>query len=141
MLNTNASGKGLEAVLEQEQADGKSIVYANRTLSLHEQWHGITELETLAVVWSLRHFCAYVYGHKCIVYTDHSPVKSYLKTKHPSGKLGHWGEVVLEFDFGSEVLPRTQNANANALSRSPISQSELKDDDEAFHLHEQLFLM
>ena len=79
MLHTDASGKGLGAVLEQEQADGKNhpIAYASRTLSPHEQWYGITELETLAVMWSLRHFHAYLYGHKCVVYTDHSPVKSF----------------------------------------------------------------
>ena len=52
VLHTDASGKGLGAVLEQEQADGKNhpIAYASRTLSKHEQRYGITELETLAVV-------------------------------------------------------------------------------------------
>ena len=130
-----ASGKGLGAVLEQEQADGKNhpIAYASRTLSPHEQWYGITELETLAVVWSLKHFLAYLYGHKCIVYTDHSPVKSLLKTKHPSGKLARWGEVVSEFDLEVKYRPGCKSANADTLSRSPVSQSELEDDDEAFH--------
>ena len=92
VLHTDASGKGLGAVLEQEQADGKNhpIVYASRTSSLHEQRYGITELETLAVVWSLRHFRAYLYGHKCIVYTYHSPVKSILKTTDPAEATLHW---------------------------------------------------
>ena len=85
------------------------------------------------MVWSLRHFRAYLYGHKCIVYTDHSPVKSVLKMKHPSGKLAHWGEVVSEFDLEVKYRPGRKNANTDALSRSPISQSELEDDDEAFH--------
>ena len=85
------------------------------------------------MVWSLRHFQAYLYGHKCIVYTDHSPVKSLLKTKHPSGKLARWGEVVSEFDLEMKYRPGCKNANADALSRSPVSQSELEGDDEAFH--------
>ena len=102
-------------------------------MSPHEQRYGITELETLAVVWSLRHFRAYLYGHKCIVYTDHSPVKSLLKTKHPYGKLARWREVVSEFDLEVKYHPGHKNANADALSRSPVSQSELEDDDEAFH--------
>ena len=85
------------------------------------------------MVWSLRHFRAYLYGHKCIVYTDHSPVKSLLKTKHPSGKLARWGEVVSEFDLEVKYCPGHKNANADALSRSPVSWSELEDDDEAFH--------
>ena len=76
ILHTDASGKGLGAVLEQEQGDGKNhpVAFASRTLSKHEERYGITELETLAVVWSLRHFRAYLYGHKCTVYTDHAPV-------------------------------------------------------------------
>ena len=102
------------------------------------------ELETLAVVWSLRHFRAYLYGHKYIVYTDNSPVKFLLKTKHPSGKLARWGEVVSEFDLKVKYCPRCKNANADALSRSPISQSELEDDDKKRFIlckWEQLFLM
>ena len=67
------------------------------------------------------------------VYRLHSPVKSFLKTKHPSGKLARWGEVVSEFDLEVKYHPRRKNANADALSRSPISQSELEDDDEVFH--------
>ena len=102
-------------------------------MSPHEQRYGITELETLPVVWSLRHFRAYLYGHKCIVYTDHSPGKSLLKTKHPSGKLAHWGKVVSEFDLEVKYHPGHKNANADALTRSPVSQSELQDDDEVFH--------
>ena len=65
VLHTDASlGRGQGAVLEQlEQADEKyhPIAYASPTLSPHEQQYGITELETLAVVWSLRHFQAYLY--------------------------------------------------------------------------------
>jgi len=135
LLHTDTSGKGLGAVLEQEQADGKNhpIAYASRTLSKHEQRYRITELETLAVVWSLRHFRAYLYGHKCTVYTDHSPVKSLLKTKHPSGKLARWGEVVAEFDIEVKYHPGRKNTNADALSRSPVGQSELENEEPAFH--------
>ena len=126
VLYMDASGKGHGAVLEQEQADEKyhPIAYVSPTLSPHEQWYGITELETLAVVWSLRHFQAYLYGHKFVVYTAHSPVKSLLKTKHPSGKLARWGEVVSEFDLEVKYRPGHKNANADALSQSPVSWSE-----------------
>ena len=131
MGHTDASGRGLGAVLEQEQADGRNhpIAYASHILSPHEQQYRIKELETLAVVWSLRHFRAYLYGHKCIVYTDHSPVKSLLKTKH----LARWGEVVSEFDLEVKYCPGRKNANTDALSQSPISQSELEDDGKGFH--------
>ena len=60
-------------------------------------------------------------------------MKSLLKTKHPSGKLARWGEVASEFDLEVKYRPGHKNANADALSRSPVSWSELEDNDEAFH--------
>ena len=63
-LHTDASGEGLGAVLEQKSDGlGHPVAFANCTLSKPEQHYGITELETLGVVWGLRHFRAYLYGH------------------------------------------------------------------------------
>ena len=45
-----------------------------------EKNYSITELETLAVVWAMSHFHAYVYGNEVLVYTDHSAVKAILET-------------------------------------------------------------
>lgn len=130
-LHTDASGQGLGAVLEQ-QLDGEShpVAFASRTLSRPEQHYGITELETLAVVWSLRHFRAYLCGHKVTVYTDHAPVRSMLKTKHPSGKLARWAESVAELDVEILYRPGCKNANADALSRSPLIGSAPKEEPE-----------
>ena len=125
VLHTDASGKGLGAVLEQIQDDGDHhpVAFASRTLSKHEVKYGITELETLAVIWALRHFRAYLYGHKCTVYTDHAPVKSLLRAKHSSGKLARWCETVAEYDLEVKYRPGRRNANADALSRSPLETS------------------
>ena len=38
-----------------------------------------------------------------------------------------------EFDLEVKYRSGHKIANANALSQSPVSQSELEDDDEAFH--------
>ena len=75
-LYTDASGKGLGAVLEQEDSGGQThpVAYASRTLSKHERNYGITELEALGVIWALRHFRAYLLGHSCVVMTDHAPL-------------------------------------------------------------------
>lgn len=110
------------AVLEQEQADGKlhPIVYASRTLNKCEQKYGITEMETLGVVWAARHFRAYLYGHQCTLFTDHAPVRSLLKSKHPLSKHAHWAESLAELDIDIRYRPGPQNKNADALSRSPV---------------------
>ena len=72
LLETDASGKVLGAVLAQEQSDGSvyPIAYASRTLEPSEKY-GVTEVEALAVVWAVKHFQHYLYGHCCHVYTDH----------------------------------------------------------------------
>ena len=122
ILETDASGLGLGAVLCQEQDDGtiRPIAYASRTLQKHERNYGISELEALAVVWATKHFHVYLYGHKCKVLTDHSALKSLLNTPHPSGKLARWGLALQELDLTIEYRPGKQNSAADALSRIPL---------------------
>jgi hypothetical protein len=57
ILETDASGVSLGAVLAQEQ-DGQihPIAYASRTLDPHEKNYGISELETLGLVWAVKYF-------------------------------------------------------------------------------------
>ena len=92
VLETDASHQGLGAVLSQVQSDGRShpIAYASRGLTPAEKNYGITDLETLAVVWSISHFHYYLYGHKVTVYSDHSAVKAVLETSSPSGRHARW---------------------------------------------------
>ena len=124
-LETDASGLGLGAVLSQEQDDGtmRPIAYASRTLQPHERNYGSTELEALGVVWAVRHFRQYLYGHNCHVFTDHEALKSLLNSPHPSGKLARWGLSIQELDLHIHYRPGRKNEKADALSRSPCKQS------------------
>ena len=122
LLETDASGLGLGAVLAQKQDDGlvRPIAYASRTLQPHENNYGSTEMEALAVVWAVKHFRHYLYGHRCQVYTDHEALKSLLNTPHPSGKLARWGLALQEVDIQINYRPGRVNQNADALSRQPL---------------------
>ena len=87
----------------------------------HEKNYGISELEALGVVLAVKHFRHFIYGHKCEVYTDHVALKALLNTPHPSGKLARWGLAMQELDLDIRYRPGKSNANADALSRAPIS--------------------
>ena len=125
MLETDASVEGLGAVLAQKKPDQSvhPIAYASRTLLPHERNYGISELEGLGVVWAVKTFRHYLYGHKCHVYTDHEALKALIHTPHPSGKLARWGLALQELDLQIHYQPGKQNANADTLSRTPIQSS------------------
>ena len=102
------------------------IAFASRALAAAEKNYGITDLETLGVVWAISHFHYYLYGHCATVYTDHSAVKAAVETASPSGLHAYWCTRV----FSSGVKQVTilhqagwVNVVADALSRNPTNGS------------------
>ena len=125
VLETDACVKGLGAVLSQRQESGQvhPIAFASRALSPAEKNYSITELETLAVVWSVQHFRAYLYCHDVTVVTDHSAVRAVLETLSPSGKHARWWLKVFGCGVGKVKIvyrPGRENGRADALSRNPL---------------------
>ena len=125
VLETDASVKGLGAVLSQGQEDQRlhPVAYASRALSAAEKNYSITELETLAVVWAISHFRAYLYGHEVKVLTDHTAVKTILGAPNLSGKHARWWSKVYGSGVGEVQIayrPGKENDRADALSRNPV---------------------
>ncbi|GJZ11839.1 putative reverse transcriptase domain-containing protein [Tanacetum coccineum] len=71
----DASKKVLGAVLMQRE---KVISYASRQLKIHEKNYTNHDLELGAVVIALKIWRHYMYGTKCIVFTDHKSFDSLL---------------------------------------------------------------
>ena len=124
ILETDASCLGLGAILSQKQEGGclHPVSYASRALSPAEKNYGITDLETLAVVWAIGHFRHYLYNQNVRIYTDHAAVKSVLLNPNISGKHARWWTKV----FGSGlrevgIVHRAGklSSNIDALSRNP----------------------
>ena len=122
-LETDACVKGLGTVLSHTQSGQiQPVAYASRALSDLEKRYAVTDLETLAVVWALNHFHAYLYEHDVVVYTDHSAVKAVLETRSPSVKhAGWWTKVYGSGVKSIQIVYRSgrENGNADALSRNP----------------------
>ena len=94
--------------------DVRPVTYVSRTLQPHERNYGVTELEPLGVVWAVRHFRHYLYGHHCDVFTDHEALRSLLNMSHPSGKLARRGLALQEVDLAIFYRPGRKNKLADA---------------------------
>lgn len=121
ILEMDASAKGLGAVLAEQQGDGKvhPIVFASRSLTAQERNYGITEMETLAVVWATKLFRPYLLGHRCEVITDQAACTSLLSNCNASPKLARWAKCIQELVFKIKHRPGMSNLVADALSRHP----------------------
>ena len=126
ILETDASGAGLGAILAQSHEDEMvhPIAYVSRTLQQHEKNYAITELEALGIVWAVKHFHHYLYGHHCKVYIDHEPLIALLNTTHPSGKLARWGLTLQDVDLVIQYRLGRKNAGADALSHLLVYQDD-----------------
>ena len=72
ILDTDASGVGIGAVLSQEQGDKERVVaYYSRLLTRSKQNYCVTRHELLSVVDSIQHFHTYLYGTKFVIHTEH----------------------------------------------------------------------
>lgn len=75
ILNTDASGLGLAAILYQNQDDGtkRPVAYASRSLKQSKSKYPAHKLEFLAFKWAVTdRFHEYLYGGKLQVYTDNN---------------------------------------------------------------------
>jgi ribonuclease HI len=61
---------------------GKVIAYASRQHKIHENNYTAHDLELGAVVFALKIWWQYLYGSKCVVYTDHKILQHIFNKKN-----------------------------------------------------------
>ncbi|GKB26615.1 putative reverse transcriptase domain-containing protein [Tanacetum coccineum] len=91
----DASHKGLGAVLMQKE---KVIAYASRQLKIHEKNYTTHDLELGAVVFALKMWRHYLYGTKCVVFTDHKSLQHILDQKELNMRQRRWLELLSDYD-------------------------------------------
>ena len=118
VLTTDASGRGIGSVLSQQQEGVEHpVAYYSRKLLPREERYGITELEALAIVDSVKHFSPYLLGGHFTVVTDHRAL-TFLETMKGGGpRLTRWALALQPFSFDVRFRPGNTNANADGLSR------------------------
>ena len=126
LLNIDASGDGLGAVLYQEH-DGVEhvIAYASRGLRASECNYPAHKLEFLALKWAVcDKFNDYLYGSKFTVRTDNNPL-TYVLTTAKLDATGHrWLAALSSYNFSLVYRAGKVNKDADALSRLPSSNKE-----------------
>eukprot|EP00731_Ephydatia_muelleri_P004863 Em0002g1039a len=123
IVQTDASDRGVGAVLSQVQEDGQEhpVGYYSRKLLAREQRYSTIEKECLAIKLALDAFKVYLLGRKFVVQTDHRALEWLEKLKENNARLCRWSLALQPYSFGVEHRPGTMNLNADALSRNPAT--------------------
>ena len=131
ILETDASLKGLGAVLSQKGDDNeiRVIAYASRSLRPSEKSmrdYSSAKIELMALKWSVcDKFKDYLLGSKFTVFTDNNPL-CYIKSSKLGAAQIRWLSELALYDF--DIVYRTGKSNlvADALSRRPEVEEEIE---------------
>jgi hypothetical protein len=114
VLETNASGSGLGAVLMQ---DGKALAYFSVALGPKNTALSTYEKEALAVLEAVKRWRHYFLGNKLIIRSDQQSLKYITDQRIAEGIQHKLMLKLLEFDFTVEYKKGRDNTAADALSR------------------------
>ncbi|GKF56975.1 putative reverse transcriptase domain-containing protein, partial [Tanacetum coccineum] len=109
----DASLKGFRAVLMQRE---KVIAYASWQLKTHEENYTTYDVELGAVVFALPLWRHYLYGTKCVLYTNHKSLQYILDQKELNMRQRRWIELLRDYDCEIRYHPGKANVVADALS-------------------------
>ena len=125
LLETDASRKGLGAVLSQKQADGRyhPIAYASRVMNETEQRYHSNKQEFLALKWAVtEQFHEYLspYGknrNEFVVCTDNNPLTYIFSSANLDAAGQCWLAHLASYNFSLEYQKGKDNTVADFLSQ------------------------
>lgn len=115
-VETDASGKGVGAVLQQK---GKPIAFFSKALGVKYQALSIYDKEMMAVLLAVKKRHSYVVGRPFVIKTDHQSLKFLSEQQAITPYQQKWVAKMLGYDYSIMYRKGTQNAVADALSRKP----------------------
>ena len=137
LLEMDASGKGLGAVLSQKQSDGQyhPIAYASRIMTETERRYHSNKQEFLALKWAVtEQFHEYLspYGknrNEFIVRTDNNPLTYIFSSANLDAAGQRWVAQLASYNFALDYQKGKDNTVANFLSHldDPLPPGEVQD--------------
>lgn len=125
-VHTDASSKGLAGILLQKcNNDLKPVAYYSRKTTKEEAFYHSFELETLAVVESLKRFRIYLAGIHFTVVTDCAAVRQTFEKKDLLPRVARWWLNIQEYDMEIVHKPGLSHKHVDALSRAPVDTMEV----------------
>ncbi|KAG8173919.1 hypothetical protein JTE90_012423 [Oedothorax gibbosus] len=120
-LNTDASKIAVGGALLQRDNNGllRPISYFSRKLKPHEQRPAI-QLETYAILLSIRHYKTYLFGRKFTILSDCKSLNYLVKLESPANRLSRWLLELSNYDFTFEHIKGSENFLSDLLSRDVI---------------------
>ena len=137
-LHTDASIKGLGAVLYQTQEGKKRVIsYASRGLTKSERNYPAHKMEFLALKWAVTEkFKDYLYGNSFTVYTDNNPLTYVLTTAKLDATRHRWLAELSNYNFKIVYRPGKSNQDADGLSRVSEDKEDVLEKDSIEAIYE-----
>ncbi|KAG8195641.1 hypothetical protein JTE90_004977 [Oedothorax gibbosus] len=131
ILTSDASSYGLGSVLSHLLPNGKEapVAYYSRTMTKTERNYSQTDKEALAILAGVKKFHSYLLGRRFRIVTDHRPLLGIFNSTKPipqmiSPRVLRWSLSLQAYDYELEYRKGKDIANADALSRLPVSTPE-----------------
>ena len=119
ILQTDASNRGVGAVLSQPDADGsdRPVAYFSRKLLPREERYSTIEKECLAIKLGVQAFQVYLIGRTFTIQTDHRSLAWLDRMKDANARLTCWSLLLQSYTFNIKYRAGGKNGNADGLSR------------------------
>ena len=111
-------------LLQQQGAEWRLITCCSRRLSSAEENYGISDLEGLAVVYSVTKLRNYLLGKHFTILTDHCSLCALKKRVPNSPRLYRWSLLLSKYDFNIQYIRGGLHQDIDCLSRAPLEDAD-----------------